>query len=119
MMYRTWSDAASWSPPTEVGRSGTHVTAMTLDSDNNVWVFYGTAGEVLLRVKKAGSERFEAPRCAVAIGPYENAGYPWLSAAASPERKEVGLLWVERPGEGYEVRFRSFRLDSFERDCPK
>ncbi len=110
MSYRYWTPAGGWSERLDVGATGTHATAMAVDGDGNVWVFYGFKSEVYFRVLEKGETDFGPSRCAVVIPRTRQAGSPWLSAAGGVEG-EVGIAWMEKPGEFWEVRFRTLSLE--------
>ena len=58
-------------------------------------------------------------RCAARIPELQRAGSPWLSAAGAADAG-AGLMWMERPGDFWEVRFRTLALvdDSGDASCP-
>jgi hypothetical protein len=120
MVYQNYSSASGWSPIEEVGITGTHATAMTVDDGGNVWVFYGNTNEIMFRVRRAGGDGFGPAGCAVRLDPLTLAGSPWL-ASAQPAGDEVGLLWTIRVADRWEVRFTTVDLESALAggDCPE
>ncbi len=111
MSYRYWTPEDSWSERKDVGRTGTHATAMTVDLEGNVWVFYGLNGEIRFRILRPGESEFGPEGCAVMTPDLRQAGSPWLAAAAATEGR-VGLMWMEKPGgEVWEVKFRTLGRD--------
>ena len=111
MVYQSYTPEAGWSAIEEVGITGTHATAMTVDDAGNVWVFYGLTNEIMFRVRPAGADGFGPPGCAVRLDPLFLAGSPWL-ASAQPTGDEVGLLWTIRVADRWEVRFTTVDLES-------
>ena len=124
MSYRYWTLEDSWSERKDVGETGTHATAMTVDLEGNVWVFYGghghlpeARGAIRFRILRPGESEFGPERCAVMIPDLRQAGNPWLAAAAATEGR-VGLMWMEKPGgEVWEVKFRTLDLKDESRDA--
>ena len=118
MSYRFWTPDSSWSERLDVGVTGTHATAMTLDSEGNVWVFYGIRAEIKFRVLKKGETAFGQVRCVTRIPHLRDMGSPWLAAAAAT-RGRAGVMWMERPAEFWEVRFQTVVLEeqSEDADC--
>ena len=118
MTYRNWDVEVGWSDPIPLGLTGTHMTAMSVDDDGNVWVFYGNLlGEIRLRVLRSGANDFDPEICIGTVPEHVAASSAWL-ASSQPSGNSVGLLWVERPGEQWEVRFRTFTLDSLTTIAP-
>jgi hypothetical protein len=111
MAYRYWTPGGGWSERLDVGDTGTHATAMAVDGDGNVWVFYGFKSAFGFRVLEKGETDFGPFRCAVVIPETRQAGSPWLSAAGGVGG-EVGIAWMEKPGEFWEVRFRTLNLEA-------
>ena len=56
-------------------------------------------------------------RCATRIRPLESAAYAWLAAASPAPGGLAALLWVERPSERFELKFKTFDLDSPDDGC--
>jgi hypothetical protein len=110
MKYRTWSSAGGWTEPTVVDRTNTHSTALSIDASGNVWSFYAQGSSVLYRVRRAGGDIFDPARCAVAPIPLERAASHWLAAGPGSLGDLTGLLWVERPTERFEVKFKVLDL---------
>jgi hypothetical protein len=54
MTYRYWTRDGGWSEWMDVGVTATHATAMTVDEEGNIWVFYGIGPEINFRVLKKG-----------------------------------------------------------------
>ena len=119
MVYRDWTRRAGWSERTVLGATSAHHTALAVDTTGNVWVFYGTAESIRVRVLQPGFEAFEAEKCVISVLPEDRASHAWLSAASGGENPGVGLLWMEqhvdtpaKPADGrWNVRFRAFTLD--------
>ncbi len=123
MTYRTWTREDSWSERIDLGETTTHTTAMSVDNDGNVWVFYGASrsseelpGTIMFRILEKGSEVFGPARCAARIPYLRSSGSPWL-ASAQPSSQMVGLLWVEKPADYWQVKFRTLDLESDSRDA--
>ena len=119
MVYRGWTRRAGWSERTVLGATTVHHTALAVDTTGNVWVFYGTAESIRVRVLQPGFEAFEAEKCVISVLPEDRASHAWLSAASGGENSGVGLLWMEqhvgtpaKPADSrWNVRFRAFTLD--------
>ncbi|MDP6508220.1 MAG: hypothetical protein QF719_02745 [Chloroflexota bacterium] len=111
MVYQSYTPATGWSDIEEVGPTGTHATAMTIDDSGNVWVFYGITNEIMFRVRPAGGGGFGPVGCAVRLDPLFLAGSPWL-ASAQPAGDQVGLLWTIRIADRWEVRFAALDFDT-------
>ena len=119
MTYQTWTREDSWSQPLDVGETSTHSTAMSIDNDGNVWIFYRDGPDerkIQFRVLENESEAFGPVRCAAFIPELRLAGSAWL-ASSQPSGNEVGLLWMEKPADFWEVKFRSLSLNDVSRDA--
>jgi len=111
MVYQSYSTDTGWTAIEEVGITGAHATAMTVDDSGNVWVFYANTNEIMYRVRPAGGEGFGPPGCAVRLDPLFGAGSPWL-ASAQPAGDEVGLMWTIRVADRWEIRFTTLDLET-------
>jgi hypothetical protein len=110
MTYQRYSPDNGWSAPLNVGKTGTHATAMSVDTFGNVWLFYGDSREVRYRVWFSDKETFGPESCVVRIDKLVRAGSPWL-ASAQPTADRVGLLWTERVSDRWEIRFIQLSLE--------
>ena len=116
MKYRTWSSVGGWTAPTVVDQTNTHATALSVDSSGNVWSFYAQGSSVLYRVRRADGDTFDPARCAVAPRPLERAASHWLAAGHGSLGGLTGLLWVERPADRFEVKFKVLDLSDPQTD---